>query len=382
MTTEKATLTEFAPGERATPQEIERQARLFTSANVMGLLPDALPCLLIVLNAHRQIVFANQRFLDVLAPQQRSKDVLGRRPGEVLNCAHAFEEEGGCGASESCGKCGALNSLVASQTGRSDSREGRIMRSRDGEVLEMRVWTTPLEVDGERFSIFAALDITHEKRREVLERIFLHDLYNVAYGLTWYAGFLEKSSPDKIREYGDSIHRLARELIDEIDAQRTLIQAESGVLTPRRESVSALQLLRGAVELYRRHPAAQDRHLSLAGDAQDIALVSDRTLLLRVLCNLVKNALEACRAGETVTVGCGTADGRVEFRVHNPGFIPRDTQLQIFLRSFSTKGTGRGVGTYSVKLLTERYLQGNVSFTSSPEQGTTFTVRYPLTPDG
>jgi signal transduction histidine kinase len=149
----------------------------------------------------------------------------------------------------------------------------------------------------------------------------------------------------------------------------------------RRESVSSLQLLRGAVELYRRHPVAQDRHLALAGDAEEIAVVTDRALLQRVLCNLVKNALEACRAGETVTVGCGTVDGRIEFRVHNPGFIPRDTQLQIFLRSFSTKGAGRGVGTYSVKLLTERYLRGSVSFTSSPEQGTTFQVRYPLTPD-
>jgi signal transduction histidine kinase len=372
---------EFAPARRATPQEIERQARLFTSANVTGLLPDALPCLLIVVNAHRQIVFANQRFLDVLSPQQRSKGVLGRRPGEVLDCAHAFEQEGGCGASESCARCGALNSVLASQTAAGDSREGRIMRSRNSEVLEMRVWTTPVEIDGERFSILAALDITHEKRREVLERIFLHDLYNVAYGLTWYADFLAKSGPEKAREFCDNIQRLARELIDEIDAQRTLVQAENGTLTLKRERLGSVQLLQHALELYRRHPVAQDRLMSLAADAQDVVLVTDGALLLRVLCNLVKNALEACRVGETVTVGCGAVDGQVEFRVHNPGFIPRDIQLQIFLRSFSTKGAGRGVGTYSIKLLTERYLRGSVSFTSSPGQGTTFRVRYPLAPD-
>jgi signal transduction histidine kinase len=381
MTTKKIP-TKFAAAERATPEEIQRQARVFTSENVTGLLPDAMPCLLVVVNAHRQIVFANQRFLDLLSPQQRSKGVLGRRPGEVLDCAHAFEEEGGCGTSESCCKCGALNSVLASQAGQSDSREGRIMRSRNGEVLEMRVWTTPVEVDGERFSIFAALDITHEKRREVLERVFLHDIYNVAYGLTWYADFLEKGRPDKIREFCDNIHRLARELIDEIDSQRTLLQAESGALTLKSERISSLQLLRGAVELYRRHPAAQDRLLALADDAEDVALVIDRTVLLRVLGNLVKNGLEACRAGETVTVGCAAADGHVEFQVHNPGAIPREVQLQIFLRSFSTKGAGRGVGTYSIKLLTERYLQGRVSFTSTPEQGTTFKVRYPLAPDG
>jgi len=107
-------------------------------------------------------------------------------------------------------------------------------------------------------------------------------------------------------------------------------------------------------------------------------MVSDRVLLLRVLCNLVKNALEASRAGETVTIGCAKQDGQIEFWVHNAGAMPRDVQLQVFQRSFSTKGQGRGLGTYSIKLLTERYLQGHVSFATSPEAGTTFRVRYPL----
>ena len=52
--------------------------------------------------------------------------------------------------------------------------------------------------------------------------------------------------------------------------------------------------------------------------------------------------------------------------------MPRSAQLQIFQRSFSSKGDGRGLGTYSVKLLTERYLGGSVAFDSTLEQGTTF----------
>jgi len=39
---------------------------------------------------------------------------------------------------------------------------------------------------------------------------------------------------------------------------------------------------------------------------------------------------------------------------------------------------GRGLGTYSMKLLSERYLEGCVGFTSSAKHGTTFTARYPL----
>ena len=167
-------------------------------------------------------------------------------------------------------------------------------------------------------------------------------------------------------------------MIDEIDAQRILLRAESGELILKPEPVASLQVLRDAVGLYSRHPVAQDRSLRLDEKAADVAVVSDKTLLTRVLCNMVKNALEACRARETVTVGCTASNGTVEFWVHNPGHMPREVQLQIFQRSFSTKGRGRGLGTYSIKLLTERYLKGEVSFTSTPEAGTIFTVRCPL----
>ena len=54
--------------------------------------------------------------------------------------------------------------------------------------------------------------------------------------------------------------------------------------------------------------------------------------------------------------------------------MPQSTQLQVFNRSFTTKGQGRGLGTYSVRLLTERYLKGSVDFVSKPGTGTTFRV--------
>jgi sensor histidine kinase regulating citrate/malate metabolism len=52
--------------------------------------------------------------------------------------------------------------------------------------------------------------------------------------------------------------------------------------------------------------------------------------------------------------------------------------MQVFRRSFSIKSpVGRGIGTYSAKLITERYLGGSLSFTSSEEAGTTFAVTLP-----
>ena len=115
----------------------------------------------------------------------------------------------------------------------------------------------------------------------------------------------------------------------------------------------------------------------MAPDTDDVALTTDPAVVGRVLGNLVKNALEASAPGEAVVIGARATDDGCELWCHNRGAIPPAHQPQVFQRSFSTKGEGHGIGTYSVRLLTERYLHGRVGFTSSPEAGTRFTVALP-----
>jgi sensor histidine kinase regulating citrate/malate metabolism len=67
--------------------------------------------------------------------------------------------------------------------------------------------------------------------------------------------------------------------------------------------------------------------------------------------------------------------------VQNGGLLSEPVRRQMFQRSFSTKGTqGRGIGTYSVRLLVEQYLGGSVTFTSDPEHQTVFTIALPRAP--
>jgi sensor histidine kinase regulating citrate/malate metabolism len=92
---------------------------------------------------------------------------------------------------------------------------------------------------------------------------------------------------------------------------------------------------------------------------------------------MLKNALEAGREGDKVTLGFMQQGQQVQFRVHNCAFIQKDVQLQLFQRSFSTKGHGRGIGTYGMRLLAEQFLSGRVDFESTPEDGTTFRLILP-----
>jgi signal transduction histidine kinase len=115
----------------------------------------------------------------------------------------------------------------------------------------------------------------------------------------------------------------------------------------------------------------------MAADSHDVTIESDPSILRRVLRNMLMNALEASHPDETIEVGCRDHGDEVEFWVHNPGVMPEPVRLQIFQRSFSTKGAGRGLGTYSIKLLSERYLKGAVTFHSTKQEGTRFFARYP-----
>ena len=50
---------------------------------------------------------------------------------------------------------------------------------------------------------------------------------------------------------------------------------------------------------------------------------------------------------------------------------------RIFNKLFSTKpSSGRGLGTYGVKLLTEKYLKGKIEFTSEKGEGTFFYIKF------
>ena len=118
--------------------------------------------------------------------------------------------------------------------------------------------------------------------------------------------------------------------------------------------------------------------MKLDQDSEEITFLSDVKLMGRVLCNMIKNALEASEKGGEVKIGCRVIADKIRFFVHNSKAIDPDVQLSIFQRSFSTRGAGRGWGTYSMKLLTEKILGGNVSFVSDPANGTTFYADYPV----
>ncbi len=124
---------------------------------------EAVNDLVLVLDEHRQVVFANRNFLELLGTDDLGV-VLGLRPGEAVGCNVAKDSPGGCGTGEACSTCGAVNAILSALNGLNDSRECRILRQ-SADALDLQVRTTPFSDGEDHFVICAIRDVSDAKRR-------------------------------------------------------------------------------------------------------------------------------------------------------------------------------------------------------------------------
>ena len=171
------------------------------------------------------------------------------------------------------------------------------------------------------------------------------------------------------------MHRLA----DEIQFQVNLAKAHSNELAVTMEQIESQDVVNETAALHEKLAEAKGVKIDIS-ESQPVTFKSDATLLRRVLSNLLRNAVEASEQGDIVKLGARPEGEQVKFFVWNKASIPKEVQLQLFRRSFSTKGLGRGMGTYSVRLFTEKYLNGRVWLESDGTNGTTFFLSFPIEP--
>ena len=369
----------FAPSERACQEEIDRQFAVL-SQHAIPLVLNAMPIIAMVLNRQRQVVHGNRKFADVLGIAD-IREALGKRPGEAFRCVHADEHPGGCGTSEFCAHCGAVRSILLGLAGTDNVQECAINRDTGSgiEALDLRVSSASVHLDAEPYLIFSINDVSHEKRRRTLERLFFHDMLNTVGGVQGLLEFLAEEVPEELQSDARLIHRAVSQLTDEIIYQKQLLAAETNELETNCTPLRSDDILDVVAATFQGGEQARDRRIVVENACSEVVFHSDPVLLRRVVGNMVKNALEATPAGGEIRLGSRALADAVEFSVQNAGVIPRSVQMRIFSRSFSTKGVGRGLGTYSIKLLTERYLGGRADFVSNREDGTIFRVRLPLT---
>lgn len=370
-----AIATEVEPIGRAPKHVLLQQMRRLGSDLLMTSVADGSGSFISILNPQRQIVYANKALQDAFGVT--GENAIGLRPGELMGCRNVNIGPDGCGTSANCSTCGTATAVRKARRGSPHQEECRIIRE-DGDPIDLKVNAAPVSFDGDEYILYSAIDISDTKRRRSLERIFFHDIMNTATGVRGLSSLARIVPTDERDEMLELIEETSEHLIDEIEGQRDLLAAESRELVVKLQPIDSSLLLKGLTALYEAHEVGEGKSIVIDQRSYGATFVSDPTLLGRVVGNLIKNALEATRPGGMVRVRCNRDGEWIFFTVHNASVIPDASQAQIFQRSFSTKGEGRGLGTYGSRLLTERYLNGEIRFISAPGIGTTFTVALPL----
>lgn len=257
--------------------------------------------------------------------------------------------------------------------------EGDFVSKTSGKITYVRVNFAPIILDNglNNGGVGIFEDITERKQ---IEKIFFHDIMNTAGNLLNFTELLEEEDQniEERKELIQVFGGLAKQIINEINTHRHLLTSGKNEIKLNIKKIHSTSFLEGMLDFFDHPDIFNSKKINISNDSEDIEFETDETILSRIIGNMIKNSIEASSPNEEITLKCSLKNEMIRFSVHNSVVMPDEIQQQLFTRSVSTKGAGRGLGIYSMKYLTETYLHGSVSFTSTKEKGTTFIVSYPL----
>ncbi len=129
--------------------------------------------------------------------------------------------------------------------------------------------------------------------------------------------------------------------------------------------------------LFRNHNLPRKVVASCKVDADASRIIVDPELLRRIVGNLVSNAGQAMPEGGRLRVQARRDGGEVVIEVQDTGVgISEEVKPRLFTPLFTTRSKGQGFGLAVVKRMTEA-MSGTVAFESEEGKGTKFIVRLP-----
>lgn len=173
----------------------------------------------------------------------------------------------------------------------------------------------------------------------------------------------------KVAEY-------SKTLIQQIDTMSSIASAFSNFAempAQQNETLNVVKIVKLALDIF------HEDYIHYIAEEKQIIAKLDRTQLIRVVTNLIKNAIQAVPQVQTprILVSVVSEGAFVKISVADNGLgIPDEFRDKIFEPKFTTKSSGMGLGLGMVKTIVETY-KGTITYVSQPGKGTVFTVRLP-----
>jgi heavy metal sensor kinase len=170
-------------------------------------------------------------------------------------------------------------------------------------------------------------------------------------------------------------------LLDMINMMLVISKTEAGVNKLDTQEMDIGAVVRDACELFR--SPAEDKNIRLICDAPgNFNISGDNRLIQRMIANLLDNAIKYTPAGGSIEVMVDTVnEDSVAITVKDTGIgISEKDRARIFERFYrcdpSRSAAGIGLGLSFARAIARAH-GGDIKVTSTPEQGSTFTVTFP-----
>ena len=175
----------------------------------------------------------------------------------------------------------------------------------------------------------------------------------------------------KMKDYSDT-------LIQQIDTMSAVASAFSNFASmpaQQNETLNVVEVVELALDIF------IEEYLVFKKESEEIIAEIDRTQLIRIITNLVKNAIQAIpdqQEFKSIVVQVKKIKNVVLITVKDNGIgIKEEDKNRIFEPKFTTKNSGMGLGLSIIKNIIENY-KGNITFETQYGQGTTFSVSLPI----
>lgn len=214
--------------------------------------------------------------------------------------------------------------------------------------------------------------------REMARQV-AHEIKNPLTPMKLSAQYLQKSWIEHAPDMGQRIARFTKTLVEQIDTLSTIASDFSGfakMTPPIFERFDIVEVINTVLALY---PESTNIRYVFESENNASEILSDRFQFIRVLTNLINNAVQAIgsRKDGLIRIILHETSYHLIIKVSDNGIgIPADRASNIFQPDFTTKTGGMGLGLAIVKGIILD-LRGEISFTSIENTGTNFTISLP-----
>ena len=170
----------------------------------------------------------------------------------------------------------------------------------------------------------------------------------------------------------------SKTLIQQIDTMSSVASAFSNFASmpaQQNETLNVVEVVEFSLDIF------NEEYVYFESKEEEIITIMDRTQLVRIITNLVKNAIQAIpeeQFEKSIIVAVKQVDKNVNITVKDNGIgIEDEFTEHIFEPKFTTKNSGMGLGLGIIKNIIENY-KGTITFESEYGKGTTFIVSLPI----